>query len=52
MEEIRIPRGDLDERLKRLHRDGLTFVSVRASDKDDPESDWLITVEPRLEIRS
>ena len=51
VDEIRVERSALDDKLKQLHREGLAISSVVPEDRDDPSSDYLVRVTRRTEIR-
>lgn len=49
--EVRVARADLGRRLMRLAREGLSIATITAADPDDPESDYIVHVIRRTEIR-
>ena len=51
VDEIRVERDALDDKLKQLTREGMAISSIVPEDRDDPDSDYLVRVERRTEIR-
>lgn len=49
--EVRVARADLGKRLMRLVRDGMSIAVINEADPDDPESDYIVHVVRRTEIR-
>lgn len=53
MDEIRVPRKDIYEAVKRFTREGCSVLGWSPCDRDDPNfADYIVRVERRTEIRT
>jgi hypothetical protein len=51
VDEIRVERDALDERVKQLSREGLSISSIVEAVKGDPAQGYIVRVNRRFEIR-